>query len=296
MRRRIVTRPMLDKRLATEALRIYWTSDIHVRGDIDNNPAGTGAIDGPRLYYAASQKIDGFVAAVNADLPDLAVCTGDIIDRDNLNGDYAIFTSRWNTIDGDVQKEVVPGNHDMVVGYDTILPILGYDAKDVVAGSRFNQAFSISNAYLSARVLMVDTNMADDGTHGVLMAGKLPPDVQTWITGELAACTDDVLLIFSHHGPHDYGKDPTMFDATDAAEIKAIVEAAVTANPALKVWWFFGHDHISGAREQYELGVSLPGIQGAAQVNLNPGKFTKVYVLPEKVVVVRTQGLLLIAP
>lgn len=253
------------------AVRIYWVTDLHFKASVDGDPDAEGAIgSGVRHYYSVSQKLDQFVADVNADQPDLAICTGDIIDDAD---DFDMFTERWDRIT--VTKELTIGNHDLVIPYNTVVQRLGYEDRPDVAGSKFQRSFTITNGRFGVRVIVLDSNIDSSGNHASIFntAGLVYPDAYDWITSELQEADERVVLMFMHHGPHDG-------HWRDMARIALDQAIQAGRRPGQTVYCLFGHHHIDTSVKSLS-GMSVPGVRSPCLVDYNPGRYVVLYVLPD---------------
>lgn len=266
------------------ALRVAWMTDSHAWSICDNDPEHPNAVEGSRYFWTVGDKIEQFVEQVNADQPHAVMHTGDLIERGR---DFDFFLSKWDGLDSALTQAVVPGNHDFAFTKpagstlgETVAGDMGYGAKPLIAGSRFNQSVVFSGNGVTARFLMLDTNILPGGLHAPSNTGYLSEELLTWIEGELAASPEDLIFLCSHHGPHMWGSvHHNYFDTDDAQGLKDIVDAEVAARPARKITSLFGHHHLQSAVMRWDnLGPNLPGFLAPATVELNPSSYINLLV------------------
>jgi endonuclease/exonuclease/phosphatase family metal-dependent hydrolase len=223
--------------LAPEALHICWMTDLHLVDAVAGQPQAEGAIRGNRHYYAAKQKLRQAVDTINKEQPDFVICTGDITDRVQP---LASFQEEWERIVA--PKDLVIGNHDLDNGYRSLVEQLGYATRPVVAGSVFNRSLSLRKGALRVRLLLLDTNIGEDGAHRVgTSEGALQEEAIAWLEQEMRTCPEALVLLFSHHGmagPTKYFHQP------DVARYYAMVDRVAEAKPELRLLHCAGHHHV----------------------------------------------------
>lgn len=276
MRRRKVTR--------NNALRIAWMTDSHAWSVVDNQPEHPNATLGSRYFFTVGDKIEQFVSQVNADAPHFVMHTGDMVESGR---EFEFFLTKWGALSPGLPQAVVPGNHDFAFSppggttrHDTIAGDMGYAGNPLVAGSKFNKAYDLAGNGVTARLLMLDTNISQTtGLHVAGNVGFMSDAMLTWIAGQLAASPANLILLASHHGPHMWTGTPGYFDPTDAIALRDIVDAEVAARPARKIMYLFGHHHIQSAVMRWStLGTNLPGLLAPATVELNPASYINLLI------------------
>lgn len=230
-------------------------------------------------------RMSKFVDSVNILKPDLVLNLGDYIMNYGSSPEMLdLAWPEWNRIEA--PKEFVMGNHDAAFYnagaytsvYDSLINGIGYADRPVICNSVFNRSFSVTRGGISLRVIMVDSNINADGTHGVLFTGALQDDALAWIASELANCEENVVFLCMHHGPHRYDI-PNNFNADDAVALRDIVDAAVLSRPTLKVYTFFGHSHPKKYETYTNMGDNFPGYCITTLDGWIP--IVLVYVLPD---------------
>lgn len=258
------------------ALRIFVASDLHLIASVDGDRNAPGAISGNRYFYTAGAKMADFVTQVNAEEPDLVLFLGDLVDsydQDSLD----LFNAHWNSIKPAIQKELTIGNHDLAGGtYNNLVDALGYSQRDEIAGSRFNQTFTITNGRSSAKVVMVDSNIGAGGSHTPMVQGEIQQAARDWIEVELSGAGESVALICSHHGPAD---KPDHFNAANAELFAGVARRVVAANPKIRLFSIYGHNHRAGSTSPV-LDRSIVSRSVPPVVDYYEGKYMVVYVYP----------------
>jgi 3',5'-cyclic AMP phosphodiesterase CpdA len=164
----------------TERIRIYWMTDLHLKDDVIGRPEAEDAIRRERHYYAAKDKLWQAVSMINRDKPDCVICTGDMNDAVQP---YDTFTEAWDRVPE--PKAITLGNHDLGSEYSAIVEQLGYRDRPVVAGSHFNRAFVLQKGEAQARVIVLDTNIGQDGRHRSNVEGTIQDDAFRWLEDEM---------------------------------------------------------------------------------------------------------------
>lgn len=227
-------------KLKQPSLMITWCTDSHMRADIDGDPnqprsKGVGG-NATRWYYTAGSKLTKFRNKTNELQPALAIHTGDIVDHSN---DFSLFNSIWNEIN--VPTALTVGNHDFDSNdYESIKSALGYETE--IAGSVFNQSFAINQNGVSARIVIVDTNIDPADGHKPLIAGRMSEDLRNWIKAELESAIEDVAIVFMHHGVNN--RDIGFFNSSEAIAY----ENMITSISNIRVHTLSGHHHILDRR------------------------------------------------
>lgn len=238
-------------------LRIFWMTDIHLVDEVTDRPEAPGAIWMERHYYASFSKLRQAVERIEQEQPDLVICTGDVIDRAQP---LDTFLREWERIPS--PKRFIIGNHDLAIGADAVEEQLGIRDHPVVAGSRFNDSFSLRNSRAAARILLLDTYV---GHHGERLydtcEGTIAKEAFEWLREEMTTCEENLILIFSHNGiggPEEY------FDrkaATDFLEL-----ARQIAAQGKRILQLAGHHHVHPTAVVKELQPGLTFVNGVAMV------------------------------
>lgn len=271
----------MRRRAAAEAVRIYWITDSHYYEPVEDNPSHPDAAEGTRLFYTAGAKLRRYVDAVNADQPELALHTGDFIERQLPS--VAPALALWDMIDATIPRVAVIGNHDLAgVTFETWRDALGLGPSEP-GGSALNTSRAVTriDVGLTIRVITVDTTLNDIGGHGPDVMGYFQPQTAAWLEAELQACPEEIVVIAMHHGPHDYAST-VYFREADALLFSSIV-GTVAQMRGLAVHTLFGHNHGAGNRvRDYEnLTPQVPGYLSPVCVDHNPGWYTVANVFPD---------------
>ncbi|WP_158301793.1 metallophosphoesterase family protein [Paenibacillus mesophilus] len=228
--------------LAPDALHICWMTDLHLVDAVTGQPQAEGAIRGNRHYYAAKPKLRQAVDTINKERPDYVICTGDITDHVQP---LASFQEEWDRIV--VPKDLVIGNHDLDNGYLSLVEQLGYTKRPVVAGSVFNCSLCLQKGAIRVRLLLLDTNIGEDGIHRVgTYEGALQEEAIAWLEHEMRTCPESLVLLFSHHGmagPLKYFHQP------DVARYYAMVDRVAEAKQSFQLIHCAGHHHVHPVAE-----------------------------------------------
>lgn len=269
--------------------RIYWTTDHHVwsvnDGGPGEDPEAPNATLGTRWFWIAPSRLRAFVAAVNAAHAlgevDYVLHSGDMLQS---GVDWAFWNSMWDDLDPDIPQIVVPGNHDFAGGSDYAVVAAGLrrDTEPMIARSQFNRSFQASGSGVEARIIVFDTNMDAEGEHKPITAGIIHPDVLDWLEEEIGDSPEDLVLLISHHSPHE---TVGHFDPASALALRSVVEAAVASRPTLRVVSLFGHYHAPNLRVWKQLGPNLPGYSAAAACEDTAADYCVVKVYDGAVVV-----------
>jgi 3',5'-cyclic AMP phosphodiesterase CpdA len=260
---------------AGDPLTIFWQTDLHLSA-LDGEHDDPAAIRGALHLYSGTVKARRFVDEANIARPDLAVHTGDMVDTGPTM--FPTFMTEWARLA--VPSALTLGNHDLYgVTFAEATTALGRDPFPEVAGSRFNESFGVTNGNVAARILMVDTNRGDAGA-AADTTGRLQSDAIAWIEAEMDAASEDIVLLFSHHGPHGFaGPGGVQFSETDATAVAAAIQGVLDDRPAMRAHWLFGHAHgTQSVLRQQTLGVGIPGYRAAAIIDRNPGAYLVVRV------------------
>ena len=302
-------------------MRILWLTDLHLLAGAPVTPDASDAVlFGVLNIYQGAARLAARVDRVNAVRPDLAICTGDIVDshglwRAHLRADagcmrrwhatipgdstkatydasasFALFRRSWERIDPAIPKYLTVGNHDvMALPHEQLAEALGHEDRATVAGSRFNAAHAVSGGETAIRLLMVDSNLGAD-RDAWCYTGRLRPEILDWIRNELSNAAEETVLLCMHHGPHRHdagvpqGGDQrvTQFDGDDAMRLRTLVDEAAATRRGLRVHCLFGHEHGNRDVRRFDnLGPNLPGILSPCVIDYAPGLFTVIDVFPD---------------
>lgn len=278
------TRKTDSKPNTTNALKFYWTTDLHTKASVDKDPNATGATNGNnRYFYASMNKFKQMITEANSKPLEAFIITGDMFEDER---DFNFFMTEWNEIDASMRKELTIGNHDMVGGasaYDDCVTGFGYDARTEIAGSKFNQSFSLSNGLVSARVLIVDSNFDENGNHAISTTGRFTQAELDWLESEMQNATEEVILLMTHHAPHNYDEAGHFyFDQTSAFSIRDIVDNLKVSQPEKVVHCLAGHFHQTEVKPYTNLGNNFKGYLGEALTLYEESDYMVVNVLPNK--------------
>lgn len=255
---------------------IVFGTDSHIKAPVDGKPDAEGAVGGTRFYYTAGQKMQKFVDDVNQIKPDLVFFGGDMIEELG-EGSEQLFMEKWNQIDPNIRKELTIGNHDLAwqpeLANTYIADVFGYGERQIIAGSKFNQSFTLSNGDNSVKIISVDTNINENGEHEVVTAQYLKEPVRNWVKSELMTSEQENVIILSHGGMED---DKFHFNEADAIAFKEMIDDVLSERPTLKIYSFFGHNHNPnmGIRHRYDnpiISYSIPPI-----VDFDIGKYVVI--------------------
>lgn len=194
-----------------------------------------------KYICSSEEKIRKFTVNVNEINPDFVPMMGDITDGAN---DHVYFKTLWDNIE--IPNNILIGNHDLYSSTtpEKIAQDLGYDGRTAIAGSKFNRAISMTNAKGNVAVKMIFFDSTNGGSSAdAWYKGHCTIDTQNWIASEIANADENIILLFSHHGPHFYDAPVSQFEQSEAFALRDIVNSAVENNPLLKVHHFFGHHH-----------------------------------------------------
>jgi hypothetical protein len=260
-------------------LKIFWATDAHVYASVDGNPNAPSAIGGTRYFYTASQKLQYFVDDVNAVIPDLVYFSGDMIEEWKHIGSADLFMQKWNQISPNIRKELTIGNHDLAgfpqLANTEMADVFGYGGKPIIAGSKFNQSFYLDNGKNKVKVISFDSNIDEFGNHVVVTIQLMKQPIRDWIESEILNSTADIILICSHGGVAD---NSAHFSPSDQAAFKTMINNVVGIRPELKLYTFFGHNHILGVSEHKTLGKNIKAYSLPPVVDNSIGKYTVLSV------------------
>lgn len=272
------SRTISTKSIDKHPLIIYWASDSHVKHEVDGDESAEGAVAIGRYYYTAGQKLQNFVDDVNINRPDLVYVSGDMLEVWHPNS-ADIFMDKWTQIDPSIKKELTLGNHDLAgapeLANTTIADKFGYGNRPVVAGSKFNQSFYISNIDKSVKIISVDTNINDNGNHTVITAQLLKEPIRNWIKAELLNSTSEKVIICSHGGMAD---NSAHFNADDQLAFKLMIDEVAGQRPELEMYSIFGHNHRTTISEYATLGENIKCYSMPPAVNGLIGKYAVVII------------------
>ena len=279
------------------AIKIMWITDTHIDAGVDGDAEAEGACSefsesgvGPRCYYTGRGKLAYFVDQVNEEKPDMAIHTGDAIDGAHSDDDFQLFIDEWDRIDSSITKDFCRGNHDK---NPNLISMLGYDNRDVNAGSVFNQSYSLGNEYFDIKIITINTHLQEDEEAGYIgrTQGRTYPYLVEWVKSEIEQASEDTILIFSHAGAHQpdaYFWDKHSFDFRD-----------MVYETGKKVHMLFGHRH-SGITD-YNRYKTMKGLDSSQLVGhtiptaVNQGEksnYGVIYVTQNGDVVVELKDLL----
>jgi 3',5'-cyclic AMP phosphodiesterase CpdA len=247
-----------EKTTNHEELRVYWLTDLHLKDEVTGLPEAEGAVKRDRFFYASKDKLRQAADIIIREKPDYVVCTGDITDSMQP---FASFREEWGKIT--VPKDITLGNHDLPNGYASIVEQLGYEERPIVAGSKFNRAFSLQKGGVQARIIMLDTNIGEDGVHRANVEGVIQEDAFRWLEEEMNCCAEELILVFSHNG---IGGPEKYFDQQHVERFKEIAENAASARPGLHIVNLAGHHHVYPTAVVKELAPQLTFINGVAMI------------------------------
>lgn len=259
------------------AFRVFIISDTHVKAAVDGDPNAEGATreSDKRYYYTAGAKLRQFVNAVNAEQPDLVLHLGDVTDAADEDS-FTLFQSIWGDLDPSIPAYVIPGNHDLVEGYEAMVAGLALGERDETAGSKGNFATEVTGANgETIKLILVDTNLDANGDPHVTSVGVLPGVEREWLYEELVTSETDKVLVALHHGPYSRIYENRYFQFASAWEYVDIVGSAKLARPGLHVITLFGHSHPTQVRAFQELAVPV-GINLPAAVLNKSSYFTEL--------------------
>ncbi|NBD25717.1 metallophosphoesterase family protein [Paenibacillus glycinis] len=245
-------------------LTIHWTTDLHIRDQVTGLPGHPEAVFAERHYYGSLDKWRQAVDIANREMPDLFVCTGDIVDGKQS---LASFLPLWERVRS--PKAIMIGNHDLDNGYDLLADQLRGPAAPVVAGSRFNRSFALTAGHgVSARVLLLDTYVGEDGEHRAgSCLGTIEREAFAWLEQEMSGCPEPVIFVFAHNG---IGGPEAYFDQEHVRQFVRLAENVGTggpeSGPAKDVYYFAGHHHVHPAAEIRRMTPNLTFVNGVAMV------------------------------
>lgn len=255
-------------------LEIYLISDLHINSEAFGNPDYPNLSNPPMYFYTTDQKMEKFVKRVNEEKPDVVLCLGDIAHGHSPNEGVEFFSEQWGKIN--IKKSVTLGNHDLtskkadnvygLSAYEYMAKMLGYGEKTEVAKSKFNESFAVENV----RFLNVDTNLDVDGTH-TAQGGNFSQELADWVVDETVKSAQKTIIIFSHYGN-------TYLKGESKVLLEETVSSLLSADSELKLYYFYGHSHVNALSEKKTDIERFKVFNFPALVDLNPGKFYKIYV------------------
>lgn len=279
MRRKTLSKVDIEKRKQNHnnllnPLTIYIATDSHVLDTVDGNPDAEGATNGfTRYFYTAGQKMQNFVDDVNNDQPDLVLFLGDMVENAYTNS-LDLFVSKWNQITPTVQKEITIGNHDMAGGQSIVntdmADMLGYGDHSIIAGSKYNYTFVLSNDRHSVKFIAMDTNMDIDGIHKPITPQIITNDTMDFVKDEMLNSEQTHIILYAHGGAPDIDRH---FDPDSRERLKVMFEEVKTQRPELNLIYIAGHKHPTKVESypnfsQYAETYIIPSI-----VNYEIGKY-----------------------
>lgn len=249
-------------RFGGETVKIAWITDTHIVASVDGKPGEFGAVSelpdnssvGKRYYYTAGDKLRNYVDKVNEIKPNLAIHTGDAIDREGQDS-FDLFMSIWNGIDPQIKKEFIAGNHDFAGGftYEEMKSDLGLVEEN--AGSIFNKSYVINEGENFVRIITYDTNINDTGNHVNQTQGKVSSQIVNWVKSELLNSNEDIAILFAHHGIHS---NNTYFRQGDAIDFRNMVYDVLDEKPQMTIHNIFGHFHGNALLTTYNTVKGVP--------------------------------------
>jgi len=242
---------------ATDPIRLYWMTDIHLVDELTGRPDAPGAIWMERHYYAALDKLRQAVDIVNRERPDCVVCTGDVIDRAQP---LASFLQEWERIEPPAAFMI--GNHDLDIGGAAFEAQFGIAGEPLTAGSRFNRSFAIRKGDAAVRVVLLDTYIGENGQRLYdTCEGTITEAAFAWLEDELLACPERVIALFAHNGlggPEEY------FDRRAVARFAGL--AAKAAERGRTILHLAGHHHVHPVAKVVEMQPGYTFINGVAMI------------------------------
>lgn len=232
-----------------------------------------------------ADKVRRFAERVTEDRPDMAIHLGDIYDTTDQR---ALFLSAWSRITG-VYKKAILGNHewdpDGLTDSD-LEESLGYQEKVENGGSRFNQTFVLDGAGWPLRIILLDSTFnSSNKREKVFTNVRMHSDTPAWFESVLDEAEEEVILIFTHAGPHLIAHN-YYADTDQANALAAIVDAKVSARPKTVVRWFFGHYHGGTVLPFSNLGAANLGYRCPTSLEGANGRMTVIRALPDRRVTV----------
>lgn len=245
----------------SETIRFVLFSDLHMIAEAADDPTYPSLSSPPMIYYTARKKLQILVNSVNNLMPDAVIFLGDAINYQDYENSFDMFMDYWSSIDSDIKKSISAGNHDYAYNADYDAEThgmslenytaykLGYGDRTPVAGSKFNESFSVSGSSLSVRFINFDTNFTSNGEHSSTGTGYIPSDEISWMQSELMACNDNVAFIYSHKGA---SKSATSYlNDADRIALENMLGTVSQAKPGLKIYYLYGHSHIASIAHGY---------------------------------------------
>lgn len=232
-------------------LRLAWVSDTHLWVEAYDDPTHPPLPEPPMYFYTGRAKVYDACAQIAAlDDPVAAVIhTGDVVHGNRNNLGYQTWLDAVATLDPALPVHTVPGNHDATAARDLgdgvedgLAHLLGVENRPMIAGSRFNHAFSLSQNGVDARVVMIDSNRNTlTGEHD--NAGAYwPQDLCEWIAQEIEGADEDLVLLCSHFPfAHSAGSSGSIVGDEEARFISLVSPAAMSSRK--RVLYLCGHTH-----------------------------------------------------
>jgi len=235
-----------------DTIKFILLSDAHVIAEAADDPSYPNLTSPPMYFYTARKKLEIVKNKINEIEPDAVLFLGDAINYQGYEDSFDMFMQYWNAIDPNIPKSISAGNHDYAYNadYDTeshgmsleeyTAYKLGYGDRTTIAGSKFNESFSVNSGSLSVRFINFDTNWDSNYRHSS-SGGYIPSDEIAWIRSVLASSTDDVVFLYSHRGA---SKGATSYlNATDREAFENMLVSVSQENPKPKIIYLYGHSH-----------------------------------------------------
>ena len=219
-------------------------SDSHLNSVAADDDSFPNLDSPPMFFYTARKKIEIVKNAVNNLKPDLVIHLGDTIHGPNSEDSFDMFMQYWSAINPNVKTSITAGNHDYYIDdelgtslHEYVADKLGYGNRQLTAGSKFNESYSISRGEFSVRFVNFDTNFDSNGQHSI-NGGFIPNDEISWISSELLACEDDVAIVYTHRGG-------IYLNETDKNKFESMLASVALQKPLMKIIFMYGHTHVS---------------------------------------------------
>ena len=282
---RIIKKKRLEKRglSSINAIKIYFTTDMHMRESTDRKPDDPNAKAGDRYYYASMTKFKQMIENANNNPLDAFFICGDIFEDSK---DFEWFNAEYDKIDNSMIKALTIGNHDSAGGvsaYNSLVTGFGYQGNEEIAGSKFNYVVSLSNDYASVKCIFVDTNFDNNGVHNGVLSGVFTNSEMQWVESEIANSTEDVILLVSHSIPHLYSITESgipYFNVENANAIQNMVESY----PRKKIYAVGGHHHVDNVVEYNNLGNMFKGYVIPSLSRYESSNYVVMNILPNKTI------------
>lgn len=217
----------------TNTYKVLFLNDVHF--------SKSRTINGTRHYYTSPdlmrKTMDEYVPQL---MPDSIFLLGDMCD---WSDDWKRFKNIYNkNLSRAAQVIPIVGNHDFdVTSYGELLDIFDLHELRENGGSKFNQSFKVS---ANIRVITIDVNFDEEDKHtNKYWDMRMHTESVGWLEDELTKSKEDIVLILSHHAPMDHLSN--RFDRRQGDELKQVVDKVASKKPTMKMFWFFGHHHVT---------------------------------------------------